>query len=205
MLDFQRISILDPKTGKSKRKVPKLSTIVKTLVAYNVSDNGLHFVGVQTNGDVIVWHRDLDSVRTISGRDDFGFKLGVHCPSVFISDDTSKIVLVTTRNKVFVWENEKPIYFQTTTASDKLLSLIGSTSTQGNNALIYGNWSDIVASKEIKSVEDNKELTVHTRFNVCPIDGTKATCCFAFNYESKLTINILRIKWLNYGEINSLK
>lgn len=77
---------------------------------------------------------------------EFAFKLGFHCPSVFISDDTKKIILITSRNKVFVWESDRP------------------TDSYGKETVINGNWSDIVASKDIKTVEDNKELALHARF-----------------------------------------
>ena len=167
LLDYQRISILDPKTGKTKRKVPKLSSVMKSLIAHNVSDDGVHFVGIQNSGDLVIWNKDTDVLKTLSGRSDFGFKLGFHCPSVYLSDDTTKLVLVTTRNKVFVWETEKAGDFRPTTASEKILGLIGSSST--NSSTIEGNWSDIVAPKEIKTVEDNKELVLHTRFSSSPV------------------------------------
>ena len=140
---------------------------MKSLIAYNVSDNGIYFVGVQNSGDLIIWNKDTDVVKTISGRNDFGFKLGFHCPSVYLSDDTTKLVLITTRNKVFVWETEKAADFRPSTASEKLMGIVNSSSS--NSSSIEGNWSDIVAPKEIKMVEDNKELVLHTRFSSSPV------------------------------------
>jgi hypothetical protein len=137
---------LDAKSGKTKKKVSKLSQLFKTIVAYNVSDNGLYLVAILNSGDLILWNRDKETIRNISGMSEFAFKLGFHCPSVFISDDTKKIILITSRNKVFVWESDRP------------------TDSYGKETVINGNWSDIVASKDIKTVEDNKELALHARF-----------------------------------------
>ena len=65
--------------------------------------------------------------------------------SVFVSDDASKILLITCRNKIFVWEMD---------------------GASGVGVGGDGNWWDIVASQEIKMVEDNKELSSHARFSL---------------------------------------
>lgn len=83
---------------------------------------------------------------------EFGFKLGVHSSSVYVSDDLRRLILVTSRNKVFVWESDGRI--------------VGSAGTSGT---LTGNWSNIVASKDVKSVEDSKELVLHARFNISPV------------------------------------
>ena len=123
-----------------------MSPLFKTVVTYSVSDNGLYLVGILNSGDLFIWNRDAESIRNISGMPEFATKLGFSSPSVFISDDTRKILLITSRNKVFVWE------------ADQVSPHMG------------GNWSDIVASKDIKTVEDNKELTLHARFNLNQVD-----------------------------------
>jgi hypothetical protein len=102
--DYQRLSQLDPTTGKTKRKVARLAPLIKQTVAFNTSNDGLHLCAVLTTGDLIVWTKDSDLIRAIPGRSEFPLKLGHSCPSVFISDDASKVVLVTSRNKVYVWE-----------------------------------------------------------------------------------------------------
>jgi hypothetical protein len=164
LLDNQRISIIDPKNGKTKKKISKLSTFTRLMISHNTSDNGLYFVAILNNGDLIVWNKELDLVSTISGIDEFGFKLGFHCPHVFISNDSKKIILISSRNKVFIWEADNNY------AADSI-----------RNIHINGNWSHIVPSKEIKTVEDNKELVLHVRFihdNVC-------LCFFKFSLKNK--------------------
>lgn len=69
---------------------------------------------------------------------EFSLKLNNHVPNVFLSNDSKKIII--TRNcKIFVWESE-------------------------DVSSVIGNWSNIVAPKEIKTVDDNKELVIHARF-----------------------------------------
>jgi hypothetical protein len=146
ILDNQRISAIDPKNGKTKKRVGKVSSQMKSIISYNVSDNGLFFVGVLKSGDLILWIKDRGEVKIIEGMSEFAYKLGFHGPSVFISDDMKKILLITSRSKVFVWE------------ADRL------TTTETS-----GNWSNIVASKDVKTVEDNKELVLHARFTITPV------------------------------------
>lgn len=116
----------------------------KTIVSFNISDDGGYFVGILVTGDLILWNKDCDSVRTIIGRNEFALRLGFHCPSVFISNDSKKIILITSRNKVFIWESDRK--------------------NEDKNGKSEGNWSDIITSKDIKTVEDNKELVLDTQF-----------------------------------------
>lgn len=126
---------------------------MKSLVSHNTSDNGLYFIGVLNSGDLILWNKDKDQFFNIAGLNEFALKLGSHAPSVFVSDDAKKIILITSRNKIFVWESD-------------------SKSTQPPTSELNGNWSDIVASKDVKTVEDNKELVLHVRFNYSPVSRT---------------------------------
>ena len=154
LLDNQRISIIDPSNGKTRKKVSKLTNHMKSLVAHNTSDNGLYFIGVLNSGDLILWNKDKDQFYNIAGLNEFALKLGSHAPSVFVSDDAKKIILITSRNKIFVWESD-------------------SKSSQAQTSELNGNWSDIVASKDVKTVEDNKELVLHVRFNYSPVIKNK--------------------------------
>ncbi len=126
---------------------------MKSLVTHNASDNGLFFIGVLNSGDLILWNKDNDQFFNIAGLNEFALKLGSHAPSVFVSDDAKKIILITSRNKIFVWESD-------------------SRSAHAPTSELNGNWSDIVASKDVKTVEDNKELVLHVRFNYSPVSGT---------------------------------
>lgn len=42
MFDNQRVSILDPKTGKTKRKVSKISALFKNVISMNLSDSSMY-------------------------------------------------------------------------------------------------------------------------------------------------------------------
>jgi hypothetical protein len=43
LFDFQRISILDPRNGKTKRKVNKVSNLLKNVVSMNQSDSSEYY------------------------------------------------------------------------------------------------------------------------------------------------------------------
>ena len=68
---------------------------------------------------------------------------------------------------------------------------------------VEGNWSAIVASKDIKTTEDSKELVLDVKFNANVIEGTWALCCFVFNFESRMVVTVLKIKWISQAEIVS--
>lgn len=34
-------------------------------------------------------------------------------------------------------------------------------------------------------------------------DGASAVCCFVFNYENQMVVNVLKIKWISQSEITS--
>ena len=145
----------------------KLTPLMKTIVSFNISDDGSHFVAVLNSGDLIIWNKDKTKLVHIKGRHEFALKLGCHYPNVFVSSDATKIILVTSRNKVFVWETEK-LAEQVLTGEDKAFLFC---MNQPSN--VDGNWSDIVASKDIKSVEDNKELVLDAQFNISLVKFSK--------------------------------
>ena len=148
--------MIDPKTGKTRRKVAQLTPLIKSIVSYNLSDDGVYFAAILTNGDIIIWNKDKDTLRNISGRNEFALKLGFNCPSIFISNDAKKCLLITSRNKVYLWETDRQIVEN---ASEKKIGLCNSHINK-----IEGNWSAIVASKDIRTVEDSKELVLDARF-----------------------------------------
>ena len=89
---------------------------------------------------------------------DFAYTLGFHHPFVYTSNDTNKILVVTSRNKIFIFENDEIATY----SNEPQYSLLNSANQKNN---IRGNWSAITAPKDIKTVEDNKELVLSARFN----------------------------------------
>lgn len=187
------MSIIDPKTGKTKKNPARIAALVKTCLSYNISDNGSFVAGIQTTGDVFIWHKDSGQVYHVAGMPDFARKLGSHCPRVFIDDQARKLILITSRNKVFVWESER--------LEIKNQNILLKCCSNNTPIEYSGNWSDIVASKEVKTVEDSKELALDVRFVNDACHGSTATCSFVFNYDKTMIVNILKIKWLNPLEL----
>lgn len=149
LLGNQKISILDPKSGKTIKKVSKINPFMKEIVSYNTSDNGIYFSAVLTSGDLLIWKKDSNSIQIVSGIAEFGLKSNWHKPKIYISNDIKRIIIITHRQKVFVWESDRS-------------KLIRSSSLNDNQ--IIGSWSEIMPSKDIKTAEDNKELISHVRF-----------------------------------------
>jgi hypothetical protein len=157
LLDAQRASIVDPSNGKTKRRVNGLSGMIKNAVAYSVSDSGSFVVAIiESTGDLVVWIKDTEKMLSIRGRSEFSLRLGSHAPYISMSEDFRRVVLVTSRNNVFVWEAAEPDLF--TFDSNNISSKNEASPT------LNGNWSHVVASQQIKTLEDSKELALHVRF-----------------------------------------
>ena len=113
-------------------------------------------IGILNSGDIFIWNKDTDVLRHVEGMKDFAYRLGFHFPTVYVSNDASKMLVVTSRNKVFIFETDNtPVY-----AIEQLAFLNAS-----QRSVIQGNWKAITAPKDIKTVEDNKELVLSARFN----------------------------------------
>ena len=70
------MSLIDPRTGKTKRRVGRLSSSqLKSLVTYSISDNGAFLVGVEKSGDLLAWVKDTNEIRAIEGLSEFALKL----------------------------------------------------------------------------------------------------------------------------------
>jgi hypothetical protein len=138
-------------------------------MAYSVSDNGAFLVGIlATSGNIFVWTRDDETLRHVTGMSEFALKLGFNVSSIFVSDDASKLLVITCRNKVFVWEKD----------------VTASSSSSSISSDCTGNWSEIVASQEIKTVEDNKELSLHARFNLNQVKKRRRIFITDSNFEN---------------------
>lgn len=139
VIEGKKLNSIDPNNGQLKRNCSRIKSFQKSFVSHNTTDNGIYFVAVLNNGDILIWNKDTDAIKIINGMSEFALKLNYHGPNVFMSNDAKKIILIRNSSKVFVWESE-------------------------DTSSVVGNWSNVVAPKEIKTIEDNKELVIDSRF-----------------------------------------
>ncbi|KAK7482661.1 hypothetical protein BaRGS_00026070 [Batillaria attramentaria] len=67
LLDKGRVNVLYIPSGKTKRKIPQLSGIVPDTVCMTTTTDGGHLVGVQKRGELFVWNKDKDTLKTVCG------------------------------------------------------------------------------------------------------------------------------------------
>ncbi|GFO44187.1 hypothetical protein PoB_007069200, partial [Plakobranchus ocellatus] len=67
LLDEKRVSVLYVPSGKTKRSVPKVSSLLSETICSTSSPGGLYLVGIQASGDIFVWHKDKDELKTLCG------------------------------------------------------------------------------------------------------------------------------------------
>ena len=191
---------------------------MKSLVSHGLSANCQYLIGLVSDGDVLVWHKDTESVLYVHGRVDFvptpsPQLLAVHvcthpAASVFISDDARQALLVTYQRKVFVWHAH-------TNAWSRITSIVHEPqSANASNGAPPISGTPTASTLVDYVPEASKELSVHARFRHCKLNGATATCVFAFSsdeqqqqqpqqhhqqqQQSQLVVNVLNIKWNEY-------
>lgn len=164
-------------------------------------------VGILNTGDLFIWNKDTDVLKYIEGLKEFGFKLGYHSSQIYINDDATKLVLITSRNKIYVFESKSiPNLTTVTGRTCCLMNKQQQGQDESNNSNnINGTWSSIIVPKDIVSIEDSKEMKLNGKFYINKNTTQMFTCCFTFIYESKPVITLMKLKWLNNGELISLK
>ncbi|XP_033730588.1 ciliogenesis and planar polarity effector 1-like, partial [Pecten maximus] len=111
MLDneFHRISVLYVPSGKTKKKVPRLSTLVDSTICVGTTRDGAYLIGLTHHGDIFFWHKDRDILKTIRGLAGIvsSEELQQEPCRLFASVDCQYFLLVIGTQNVFVWKTEQ--------------------------------------------------------------------------------------------------
>uniref|UniRef100_A0AAY5JXE7 Uncharacterized protein n=1 Tax=Esox lucius TaxID=8010 RepID=A0AAY5JXE7_ESOLU len=66
LLDDKRISEINMVSGRTKKKTPKLHTMLPRVVTMAASQNGVWLAGLLVSGEMFLWNRDKDLLKTAS-------------------------------------------------------------------------------------------------------------------------------------------
>ncbi|XP_067290218.1 ciliogenesis and planar polarity effector 1 isoform X2 [Pseudorasbora parva] len=193
LLDDNRISEVHLLSGRTKKKIPKLQPLLQRVVTMSASQNGVWLVGLLVSGELFLWNKDRDVLKTVSAVPavhqlvssikGFATALGL---SLLVSENAQRVFLAALTGQVFLWECTAP------------QDLSGP-----RDATITGRWSHISCNEntQLPSTKD-KEASVHSVFVKNQAVGDACLSAFVFTAEAKLTITLLKIQWDSTWENN---
>ncbi|XP_032062172.1 ciliogenesis and planar polarity effector 1 [Aythya fuligula] len=186
LLDDKHINEINLPSGKTKKKIPRLQSLLKNVVVLTTSGNGAWLAGILTTGELFLWNKDQDCLKIIPAIEE-SRKVVVAAQEclmrlyLYVSGDGRKALLTTPTACVFLWE-----------------------STEHENEPSYrsssGHWTQILPDESVMlpSTEE-KEIGVHAAFIQNEVLGDCCLCSFVFYSEECLVLTFLILRWHEYS------
>ncbi|XP_074058200.1 ciliogenesis and planar polarity effector 1 isoform X3 [Macrotis lagotis] len=184
LLDDKNINEINLPSGKTKKKIPRLQFLLKNTVILTTSRNDVWLAGVLNTGEIFLWNKDQDCLKTISATEESKTLIiaALECCLrlyICISGDGKRVLLTTPSGYILLWEcleSENIIYCK--------------------NSSLLGQWSQIKPEKSIvlPSPED-KEAVVDAVFIRNELLGDCCLCSFTFYSGECLILTFLALQW----------
>ncbi|NWQ79180.1 CPLN1 protein, partial [Columbina picui] len=218
LLDDKHINEINLASGKTKKKIPQLHSLLKNVVVLTTSRNGAWLAGILKTGDLFLWNKDHDCLKMVPATEEsrkivaaaqgtfFSIRLlkngteqkGAetvlpHCCVVFVGffffpDCLMKLYL-------YVSGDGRKALLTTPTACVLLWESTEheSTSSLKNSS---GRWTQIFPDESVMlpSTEE-KEIGVHAAFVQNEILGDCCLCSFVFYSGECLVLTFLILRW----------
>ncbi|XP_073849410.1 ciliogenesis and planar polarity effector 1 isoform X6 [Macaca fascicularis] len=183
LLDDKFINEINLLSGKIKKKIPSLQPFLKDVIVLTTSINDAWLAGVLTTGELFLWNKDQDCLKTIliTEKPKEMIKATVASslrPYLYVSGNGRRILLITP-GCIFLWE-----YLE-------LKSILSSKSLS-----LVGRWSQVIPEEAVllPSIED-KEAVVNAVFIKNELFGDCCLCSFTFYSGECLKLTFLAIRW----------
>ncbi|XP_030669834.1 ciliogenesis and planar polarity effector 1 isoform X2 [Nomascus leucogenys] len=184
LLDDKFINEINLLSGKIKKKIPSLQPFLKDVIVLTTSSNDAWLAGVLTTGELFLWNKDQDCLKTIptTEKPKEMIKATVASslrPYLYVSGNGKRIVLITPSGCIFLWE-----YLE-------LKNILSSKSLS-----LAGRWSQVIPEEAVllPSTED-KEAVVNAVFIKNELFGDCCLCSFTFYSGECLKLTFLAIRW----------
>ncbi|XP_042731159.1 ciliogenesis and planar polarity effector 1 isoform X3 [Lagopus leucura] len=186
LLDDKRINEINLASGKTKKKIPQLQSLLKNVVVLTTSENGAWLAGLLTTGELFLWNKDQDCLTIIPAIEE-SRKVAAAAQEclmrlyLYVSGDGRRALLTTPTACVFLWE-----------------------STEYGNTLSFkkssGRWTQILPTESVMlpSTEE-KEIGVHAAFLQNEVLGDCCLCSFVFYSDECLVLTFLILRWHENG------
>uniref|UniRef100_A0A8D0RE09 Ciliogenesis and planar polarity effector 1 n=1 Tax=Sus scrofa TaxID=9823 RepID=A0A8D0RE09_PIG len=184
LLDDKFINEINLLSGRTKKKIPSLQPLLKDVIVLTTSSNDAWLAGILTTGELFLWNKDRDCLKTIQATEKPKEMIKAAVASslrlyLYISDNGKRVLLITPFGCIFLWEH---LDFKNILSS--------------KSPLLVGRWSQIIPEEAVHlpSTED-KEAVVHGVFIKNELFGDCCLCSFTFYSEECLKITFLAIRW----------
>ncbi|XP_039399480.1 ciliogenesis and planar polarity effector 1 isoform X8 [Mauremys reevesii] len=184
LLDDKCISEINLLSGKTKKKIPQLQSLLKNVVILATSRNGAWLAGIVTTGELFLWNKDQDYLKIVPAIEESSkvVTAAQECSMrlyLYVSGDGNKVLLITPTACIFLWES---------TECKNISS--------PKNPSPAGRWSQIVPEESVilPSSED-KETGISADFIKNEILGDCCLCSFVFYSGECLMVTFLALRW----------
>uniref|UniRef100_K7AXW0 Chromosome 5 open reading frame 42 n=1 Tax=Pan troglodytes TaxID=9598 RepID=K7AXW0_PANTR len=184
LLDDKFINEINLLSGKIKKKIPSLQPFLKDVIVLTTSSNDAWLAGVLTTGELFLWNKDQDCLKTIPITEKPKEMIKATVASslrlyLYVSGNGKRIVLITPSGCIFLWE-----YLELKNIlSSKSLSLAG------RGAQVIPEEAVLLPSTE------DKEAVVNAVFIKNELFGDCCLCSFTFYSGECLKLTFLAIRW----------
>ncbi|XP_061703718.1 ciliogenesis and planar polarity effector 1 isoform X3 [Syngnathoides biaculeatus] len=184
MVDDKRISEINMVSGRTKKKTPKLQPFLNNVVTMAPSHNGVWFCGLLTSGELFLWNKDKDVLRTVAAVPEVAQMITAiqgngGSPSIHVSGDGTRTLLATKLGQVFLWE--------CTDVEDLAL---------GHEGSVKGRWAQIQSPQDNRlPTSKDKEASQCGVFAKSQVVGDVCLSAFVFTSAKKLIVTCLKVQW----------
>ncbi|XP_076713500.2 ciliogenesis and planar polarity effector 1 [Callospermophilus lateralis] len=183
LLDGKFINEINLLSGRTK-KIPTLQTLLKNVFVLTTSSNDAWLAGVLTTGELFLWNKDQDCLKTlqVTEQPKEMIKASVGSSSrlhLYVSGNGKRVLLIAPSGCVFLWE-----YLE-------LKNIVSSKSL-----VLVGQWSQIIPEEAVLLPStDDKEAVVNAVFVENELFGDCCLCSFTFYSGECLKLTFLAIRW----------
>ncbi|XP_036063387.1 LOW QUALITY PROTEIN: ciliogenesis and planar polarity effector 1 [Onychomys torridus] len=184
LLDEKCINEINLLSGRTKKKIPSLQPLLKDVYFLATSSNDVWLSGVLTTGELFLWNKDQDCLKTIqvTEKPKEVIKATVASSSrlyLYVAENGKRVLLITSSGCILLWE-----YLE-------LKNILSCKSLP-----LVGQWSQIIPEEAIllPSTKD-KEAVVDAVFVKNELFGDCCLCSFTFYSGECLKLTFLAIQW----------
>ncbi|KGL76737.1 Uncharacterized protein C5orf42, partial [Tinamus guttatus] len=184
LLDDKHINEINLTSGRTKKKIPRLQSLLKNVIVLTTSRNGAWLAGILTTGELFLWNKDQDLLKIVPAIEESrkAITAAQECLMrlhLYVSGDGRKILFTTPTACVFLWESTE----QANTHCSK-------------NSSVAGRWTQILPDESLMLPStDEKETGVHAAFIQNEILGDCCLCSFVFYSGECLVLTFLALRW----------
>ncbi|NXN99538.1 CPLN1 protein, partial [Rhinopomastus cyanomelas] len=217
LLDDRHINEINLSSGKTKKKIPGLQSVLKNVVVLTTSVNGAWLAGVLKTGELFLWNKDQDCLkiepaveepRKVVAAAQGLFQPYHYCHTVilWLIFIFCHIVVFIALGFIFPTECLMKLYLYVSGDGRRVLLTTPTAcvflweSTEHENTSSskssYGCWTQVLPDESVMlpSVEE-KETGVHAAFIQNEILGDCCLCSFVFYSGECLMLTFLVLRW----------